>query len=233
MTEKQLIKSVNTLLIIAAFCNLYAVIDICRRSHEPEPKTVIPERIIHVGNERYFPHTAPEALVKWSEARNEFFSFDITYDRIVYDYIGEYFITAYCPEECGYNGSNYPTGWTTASGAICHYSDRWDEPTTCAIDPSWHSFGEIICVGDPTDIENRKLYVCEDTGGNVRGAWVDCFVESMDEVQSWPTGWRSVYSVHYVTETMTSTERMKNYEWFEYYRHARMFGYGVPYRLNN
>ena len=37
-------------------------------------------------------------------------------------YVGTYYITAYCPSECGYNGSNYPVGWQTASGIICHRS---------------------------------------------------------------------------------------------------------------
>lgn len=231
MTEKQLIKSVNTLLIIAAFCNLYAVIDICRRSHEPE-KFEIPERIIHVGNNEYFPHEAPEALVRWSEARNEFFSFDITYQYRVYDYLGEYFITAYCPEECGYNGSNYPAGWTTSSGTICHYSQEWDEPTTCAIDRTRHGFNEVILVGDPNDPDNRKIYNTEDTGPGVRGAWVDCFVESMDEVRSWPTGWRSVYAVRYETKTITSSERMEDYERSKYYLYYCVFGPRVPYRVD-
>ena len=51
--------------------------------------------------------------------------------------LGSYFITSYCPYECG--GS-----WQTASGATCHradYEDRLKDPTTCAIDRKIHSFG--------------------------------------------------------------------------------------------
>ena len=56
--------------------------------------------------------------------------------------LGKYFITAYCPSECGYNGHNYPRGWTTASSTICHrasYSERYTKPTTCAISRSIHN----------------------------------------------------------------------------------------------
>ena len=233
MTQKQLIKTVNTLLTIAVFCNLYAVFDIVRKPHEPEKAPVIPDRIIHVGNNDYFPKDAPEGLVKWSELRNEWFGFDITYKYKVYEYLGEFFITSYCPEECGYNGSNYPTGWRTASGTICHYSDKWDEPTTCAIDRNYFGFGEEILVGDPYDPNNRKIYVTEDTGPGVRGAWVDCFVESMDEVRAWPTGWQSVYRVTYAERTITSSERMKNYERTHNSLYSGGFWSGVPYRLNN
>jgi 3D (Asp-Asp-Asp) domain-containing protein len=43
-----------------------------------------------------------------------------------------------------------------------------------------------------------KIYVTEDTGPGVKGRWVDCFVETMSEVNSWDTGWKSVYSVTFV-----------------------------------
>ena len=100
------------------------------------------------------------------------------------EYIGEYFVTAYCPEECG--GS-----WSTSSGATCHYSDDPLEPTTCAIDRNYHGYGEYLMI-------DGKIYVTEDTGPGVKGRWVDCFVETMDEVNSWDTGWKSVYSVTFV-----------------------------------
>ena len=100
------------------------------------------------------------------------------------EYIGEYFVTAYCPEECG--GS-----WSTSSGVTCHYSDDPLEPTTCAIDRNYHGYGEYLMI-------DGKIYVTEDTGPGVKGRWVDCFVETMDEVNSWDTGWKSVYSVTFV-----------------------------------
>ena len=130
-------------------------------------------------------------------------SAEIHYTTMEYTFVGRHFITAYCPEECGYNGNNYPTGWSTSSGAICHYSDDWKEPTTCAIDRNFHKYGEIILIGDPHDPNNRKIYVTEDTGPGVKGLWVDCFVETMDEVRHWNTRYDNVYSVSYVDHVVT------------------------------
>ena len=131
-------------------------------------------------------------------------SVEITYTAMEFEYVGRYFITSYCPSECGWNGSNYPVGWTTSSGAICHYSDDWKEPTTCAIDRNFHKYNELILVGDPYDPDNRKIYITEDTGPGVRGLWVDCFVETYSEVQSWNTRYERVYNVSYVTHTTTA-----------------------------
>lgn len=108
------------------------------------------------------------------------------YVDIETEYIGEYFITAYCPEECGWS-------WSTSSGATCHYSDDPMVPTTCAIDRNYHGYGEYLMI-------DGKIYVTEDTGPGVKGRWIDCFVETMDEVNSWDTGWKSVYSVTFVTK---------------------------------
>lgn len=104
-----------------------------------------------------------------------------TYTMIETEYIGEYFVTAYCPEECGWS-------WSTSSGATCHYSDDPMVPTTCAIDRNYHGYGELLMI-------DGKLYITEDTGPGVKGRWIDCFVETMDEVHVWDTGWKSVYSV--------------------------------------
>lgn len=142
-----------------------------------------------------------------------------------FEYIGTYFITAYCPAECGYNGNNFPAGWTTASGEICHYSEEWDEPTTCAIDRNYHGFGEVILVGDPDDPDNRKIYITEDTGPGVRGRWVDCFVESMEEVYYFPTRYESVYRVIYTDVSMTEEERQEIHDGINNYFHHRGGGY--------
>ena len=102
---------------------------------------------------------------------------DIYYDSIEYEYIGSYFITAYCPHECGYveysdGTDNFPRGWTTASGTICHYSDSNFEHTTCAIDRRYFGFEEYIAVDFDGEL---KTYVTEDTGA-FSGRWIDCFV---------------------------------------------------------
>jgi 3D (Asp-Asp-Asp) domain-containing protein len=118
-----------------------------------------------------------------------------TYVIMHKDYIGTYFITAYCPSECGYNGENYPTGWTTASGEICHRAD-WENrlwsPTTCAVDRSVHSFGDMFYIE-----EFDRVFVAEDTGPGVNGRHLDLFYETYDEMASFPTGYYDVYSVWY------------------------------------
>lgn len=114
--------------------------------------------------------------------------------------LGWYFITAYCPSECGYNGSNYPTGWTTASGEICHradYEDRLTEPTTCAISRSIHSFGELFYIE-----EFDRVFISEDTGPGVQGKHLDLFYEEYADVISFPTGWYEVFSVEYEEVTV-------------------------------
>lgn len=118
-----------------------------------------------------------------------------TYTIMHKDYIGTYFITAYCPSECGYNGNNYPTGWTTASGEICHradWEDRLWSPTTCAIDRNIHSFGDMFYIE-----EFDRVFVAEDTGPGVNGRHLDLFYEEYDDVISFPTGYYEVYSVWY------------------------------------
>lgn len=118
-----------------------------------------------------------------------------TYTIMHKEYIGTYFITAYCPSECGYNGENYPTGWTTASGEICHradWEDRLWSPTTCAIDRNIHSFGDMFYIE-----EFDRVFVAEDTGPGVNGRHLDLFYEEYDDVISFPTGYYDVYSVWY------------------------------------
>ena len=140
-------------------------------------------------------------LNEYFEMQSLMWNVPISYSYIETEYIGRYFITAYCPEECGWNGSNYPVGWKTSTDTICHYSEDWREPTTCAIDPKVRRYGEYIMVGDP-DSSNKKIYRCEDCGPGVQGQWVDCFVETYSEVQSWNTRYDNVYLVRFKTATL-------------------------------
>lgn len=120
---------------------------------------------------------------------------EITITIMQLESLGWYFITAYCPSECGYNGFNYPTGWTTASGEICHRADwehRYSEPTTCAISRSVHSFGEYFYIE-----EFDRVFISEDTGPGVQGKHLDLFYEDYDSVLSFPTGYYEVFSVEY------------------------------------
>lgn len=120
---------------------------------------------------------------------------EVTITVMQLESLGWYFITAYCPSECGWNGDNYPVGWTTASGEICHRADwehRYSEPTTCAISRSVHSFGEYFYIE-----EFDRVFISEDTGPGVQGKHLDLFYEDYDSVLSFPTGYYEVFSVEY------------------------------------
>jgi 3D (Asp-Asp-Asp) domain-containing protein len=120
---------------------------------------------------------------------------EVTITVMQLESLGWYYITAYCPSECGWNGFNYPTGWTTASGEICHRADwehRYSEPTTCAISRSVHSFGEYFYIE-----EFDRVFISEDTGPGVQGKHLDLFYEDYDSVLSFPTGYYEVFSVEY------------------------------------
>lgn len=123
-----------------------------------------------------------------------------TYIIIHKESLGYYFITAYCPHECGYREyddgtDNFPAGWRTASGEICHradWEDRLYEPTTCAISRSYHSFGDMFYIE-----EFDRVFVAEDTGPGVQGKHIDLFYETYEEMSAFPTGYYEVYSVWY------------------------------------
>lgn len=141
--------------------------------------------------------------------------------EIKYEYLGTYFITAYCPSECGWNGDpdNY-AGWHTASDTICHraaYEDRLYEPTTCAIDRNLHSFGDLFYV-EGFD----RVFVAEDTGSAVKGHHLDLFYEDYEDVIAFPTGYYDVYSVEYVNVTKTIKGKdydINSYRWIGYCGH--------------
>ena len=106
--------------------------------------------------------------------------------------LGEYYITAYSPEECG--GS-----WTTASGATCHRSsdeDRLTIPTTCAIDKSLHNFGDLFYIP-----AFDRVFIAEDTGSAVKGKHLDLFYTEYSQVVNFPTGKYEVYSVEFISGT--------------------------------
>ena len=140
---------------------------------------------------------------EWFEMRTVLYNVKGSYEYIEYEYIGYYFVTAYAPEECGFDGSNFPKGWTTASDTICHYSDDWKTPTTCAIDRNYHGFGEYLLIGDPysKNTADKKIYVTEDTGA-FRGKWIDVFRPNYADMAAFPTGYFPVYSVTFRTETI-------------------------------
>ena len=170
------------------------------RSEEGELQTIytdIPARDLYIElpDIEYVPE--PTMLDEMAEAHEDYIIVKTTYEEMELTYIGTYFITAYCPAECG--GS-----WSTASGTTCHRADwdhRYDEPTTCAIDRRIHSFGEEFYIE-----EFDRVLVAEDTGPGVQGCWIDIFYEDYEDVLSFPTGWYPVYTVEWVEVTVYSGE---------------------------
>ena len=136
-------------------------------------------------------------LIEVTRVESHFNDVIVTYKSMELTYLGEYFITAYCPAECG--GS-----WATASGATCHrasYGWRLSEPTTCAIDRSIHGFGTQFYIP-----AMDRTFVAEDTGPGVKGRWLDLFYEDYSDVLSFPTGYYEVYSVSWSEHTVVMTE---------------------------
>lgn len=104
-------------------------------------------------------------------------------EEMVLTSLGTYYITGYTSIECG--GST-----TTASGATCHKGN----PTTCAIDPKIHDFGDLFYIA-----EFDQVYVAEDTGSAVKGKHLDLYF--WDDEYNYAlsiTGYYEVFAVEYV-----------------------------------
>lgn len=203
------IRQINIIILVVVLFASYAFIAIMGHYFKDPPKQGFTPKDFEVELPK-FNWTKPIEIryyeMPWL---NEYFEMQslmwndltLSFEYVETEYIGRYFITAYSPEECGYNGSNYQIGWKTSTDTICHYSDDWREPTTCAIDPKVRKYGEYIMVGDPGS-SSKKIYRCEDCGPGVKGQWVDCFVETYSEVQSWNTRYDNVYLVKFKTTTI-------------------------------
>lgn len=136
-------------------------------------------------------------------------SVEVSITYLELESLGTYYITAYC--DCSKCCGIYANG-ATASGEYCHYSDDDYEPTTCAIDRGYHSFGELLWVDD-------KLYVAEDTGSAVIGRHIDIYLPSHDEVETYGSHYSEVYSARFVT---TEGRRLDFYV-YDYYLHDYYF----------
>lgn len=223
MTEmnEKCVWTIDVLLAIASTLTIYGLLYYVTEDRRIEmSKTIETEHITRpVPEEPVYEPVELEAVNEFYDLRDTYLSLDVHYQTMNTKYLGKYFITAYCPEECG--GS-----WKTSSGATCHYSDKWNEPTTCAIDRNYHGFGEFLLV-------EGKLYVTEDTGPGVRGAWIDCFVETMDEVRAWDTGYKSVYSVSYENHKVSGNERKVRHELIKHSLLSRSISGRSDIRLSN
>lgn len=113
--------------------------------------------------------------------------------------LGTYYITGYTSWELG--GSV-----ATASGATCHkassYEDSFYNPTTCAIDPALHDFGDLFY------IEKFGCFVAEDTGSAVKGKHLDLYYgltyEENQEALT-ITGYYEVFAVEFVYGEVPAT----------------------------
>jgi len=107
--------------------------------------------------------------------------------------LGKYYITGYTSLECG--GST-----TTASGTTCHkaasITDSIENPTTCAIDPALHDFGDIFY------LESFGYFIAEDTGSAVKGKHLDLYF--WDDEYGYAlsiTGKYEVFAVEFIDTT--------------------------------
>lgn len=173
-----------------------------------------PERIYlrHSDKGLLLPIPQPERI-ELTRTDGKYLPYKLTYQEMELTYLGVYFITAYCPAECG--GS-----WNTASGETCHradYEHRLSEPTTCAISRSTHSFYEEFYLPD-----FDRTFVAEDTGSAVNGHHLDLFYEDYDDVLTFPTGYYEVYAIEWIETTVIVTEEdkehLKTIPPLEYYR---------------
>ena len=207
MTEEKFIKTVSWLLFMASaflFYGLtYYVTD-----------RAIPEETDPSYSDQFTPKdfgTAPteawwteDTRIEMSEVEEKWIAPVVTYKEMELTSLGTYYITAYCPSECGYNGNNYPTGWMTASDTICHRASheyRLSEPTTCAISRKVHKFGQVFYIK-----EFDRTFVAEDTGSAVKGKHLDLFYEEYSDVCSFPTGYYEVFAVEWVDVARPVTE---------------------------
>lgn len=220
MAKARMIKTVNSLLLFASILiingSTQLVLVHIEQAEEPEIIEVTEsprekEEAPEARLEKYINPAIGEAL----QLRNSYNGIEVTYTVILTEYLGHYFITAYSDEETNSRA--------TASGIEVHYSEDNFEPTTCAIDRNYHRFGELFMI-------DGHVYIAEDTGA-FRGLWIDCFVETMEEVRAWDTGYKSVYSVSY--ETRETEKREVLHERFNNYLHFGGLRVRCPGRLNS
>ena len=209
MSEERMVKVVNFLLLVASLCIFNGVVYLNLSLEESKQTTSLEAPVgsmvndveeVEVEESREKVSFIPNALMYETEVRNQWMFIDVTYETVETEYLCRGYITAYCAEECGWN-------YSTSSGAICHYSDQWYEPTTCAMDRSVFHYGDLFMI-------DGKIYVAEDTGSAVKGLHWDLYRESMDEVNYFGSHYTDVYSVEFVTYTY---ERRLLHEYFNSY----------------
>ena len=143
---------------------------------------------------------AKSLIDRHNELMDTIDSLEIPTCKMVLKSLGTYYITGYTSWEL--NGSVQ-----TASGAICHKADSIEDslnnPTTCAIDPSLHDFGDVFF------IEGFGYYIAEDTGSAILGKHLDLYYgltyEDNQEALT-ITGYYEVFSVEYEYGTVEAAK---------------------------
>lgn len=169
------------------------------------------------------PTPTPDISIDEDEANRVLFYVlnqeEYTYYTIETEYLCRGYITAYCncSKCCTYANQ------ATASGVYPHYSEEWDEPTTCAIDPRYYRFGDLFMI-------DGKVYVAEDTGSAVKGNRWDLYQEDHSSVQSFDSHYSDVYRV---TITEHKRKGLITYELIRHYLLDRSVRCGGYYRFDN
>jgi len=180
------------LIALALLCLIFGVI-----SYIPEPIVYTDfsakDMIVPIPDEVtiYRPAPTPEPTIPESievnlELRRKMGEIPLTCSRLVFYNEYRMFLTGYCAEECGWN-------YWTSNGTYCHRANwayRNSEPTTCAIDRSYFSYGTMFYV--PSE---DRVYIAEDTGPGVRGMWIDTYQNDMEDVYSYNTRYETVWTV--------------------------------------
>ncbi|MBR3463346.1 MAG: hypothetical protein IKH20_11810 [Clostridiales bacterium] len=227
-----LTKTVNNLLLTASFSLAIGLtlfvnlgqVDRSKLTNAVENAEKVDDSEIRSPNR----HPNP-AILEETELRNIWQDIGIEYITPEFDYIGQHFITAYSPEECGYRiyedgTDNFPNGWITSTGTIAHREEEWWNPSTCGIATDYHRYGELFLI-------DGKIYKAEDTG-YISGAWIDLFMPDYETMMQFGSHYTDVYSVEYVSNSLTKEERKINHEHFDDYLHGRCYGDRIPYRCD-
>ena len=228
MNEEKLIKTVNWLLFFASAAIVAGLSHIEPRQRDEAEEVITTEAEVQETEERQRKEPNP-AILEETELRNRWQDVGANYMTIEYDYIGQHYITAYSPEECGYReyddgSNNFPTGWITSTGTIAHRETEWYKPSTCGIATDYHRYGELFLI-------DGKIYQAEDTG-LISGAWIDLFMPSYEEMSAFGSHWTDVYSVEFEENELTEEERKVLHEHFNNYLHGRDYGGRVPFRCD-
>lgn len=200
MNEKSLFSPLVAVMILTAV--IFGVFLIPENSQAEPAETISHKPVIHLSfvipmpNKDYLhqcrENKAKAKLVMYNhgELMKIIDSLELPTCEMVLVSLGTYYVTGYTSIECG--GSTM-----TASGATCHradYEDRLTIPTTCAIDPKIHDFGDLFYIP-----AFDRVFVAEDTGSAVKGKHLDLYYwdDEYNEALAM-TGYYEVFSVEYV-----------------------------------